>query len=454
MISVFLGQDKQTHRKFQAWRKANANGFHMTENVAGRFTIHYTQVKRENHDGRGCMHQGTSDIEYLDDMDGCYTSTRKVCSLNFPDLIAWAGAHGFTTKNCKHCDSTRFPFPTIPVEPARLPLDIRNIAARLNELAPPHAIGKLQEIRTRLKNLNRRPGDKIFSSQTIFDDWAFHHGGRTELQFNIGYADREKNDDLRYGVAFSFELSQTLKAIDPLVPKVKYFNDFISLNAGDFGDMRMWHYDNNVRSEDRPVAPIPPALVTEHIFVFMGNRQPSKQVEYETVLADFDRLLPLYRYVESRGLSEPVSLPRTGFKFMAGASKKVKTAKATLPEKELSLDLRHNLLQESLYHRLVAKYGVENVRTEQPSGAGTLIDIVVKRNDKFWFYEIKTALTARGCLREAIGQLLEYSFWPGSQEPARLIVIGESELDKEAEEFLDRLKNRLSLPIEYEAATI
>jgi hypothetical protein len=332
-------------------------------------------------------------------------------------------------------------------------LNIHAIANKINELAPPHPIGKLQEIRTQLKKLKRRPGDKIFSTQTTFDDWAFHHGGRTELQFNIGYADGDNNDELRHGVAFSFETSQTLKSIDVLVPKVKFFNDFMELNAGEFSDMRMWHYDDG-RSVDRPPGPIPSGLVTEGIFVFLGNRQPGKKIDYQTILNDFDRLLPLYLYVESRGETAPVPLPKTGFNFKAGASKKVKTAKATLPEKELDLDLRHNLLQEALYQRLASKYGKDNVRTEQPSGVGTLIDIVVKMKDEYWFYEIKTALTPRACLREAIGQLLEYGFWPGAQEPTRFIVVGESPIDKDGLEYLSRLRKRFSLPFEYEAIAI
>jgi hypothetical protein len=332
-------------------------------------------------------------------------------------------------------------------------LNIHAIANKINELAPPHPIGKLQEIRTQLKKLKRRPGDKIFSTQTTFDDWAFHHGGRTELQFNIGYADGDNNDELRHGVAFSFETSQTLKSIDVLVPKVKFFNDFMELNAGEFSDMRMWHYDDG-RSVDRPPGPIPSGLVTKGIFVFLGNRQPGKKMDYQIILNDFDRLLPLYRYVESRGETAPVPLPKAGFNFKAGASKKVKTAKATLPEKELDLDLRHNLLQEALYQRLASKYGKDNVRTEQPSGVGTLIDIVVKMKDEYWFYEIKTALTPRACLREAIGQLLEYGFWPGAQEPTRFIVVGESPIDKDGLEYLSRLRKRFSLPFEYEAIAI
>jgi hypothetical protein len=43
---------------------------------------------------------------------------------------------------------------------------------------------------------------------------------------------------------------------------------------------------------------------------------------------------------------------------------------------------------------------------------GTVIDVVVKMKNEYWFYEIKTALTPRACLREATGQLLEYGFGP------------------------------------------
>ena len=173
-------------------------------------------------------------------------------------------------------------------------LNIPDIAEKLNKLARPHPIGKLQDIRTELKELNRRPGDKIFSVHTTSDKWAFHFGGRTELQFNIGYANGENNDDLRHGVAFSFELSQTLKSIDVLVPKVKFFNDFIKLNADDFSDMRMWHYDKQ-RSLDYMPGPIASALVNEGVFIFLGNRQPAKKIDYEKILDYFDRLFSCRR---------------------------------------------------------------------------------------------------------------------------------------------------------------
>jgi hypothetical protein len=111
MISIFHGNDEITHEKFQRWRKTNIDGFHMTEGPARKFTIHYAQDKRENSTGRGCMHQGVSDIAYIEDKDSCYTRARKVCSNSLAELLAWAKKQGFTTKNCKHCDTKRFPFP-------------------------------------------------------------------------------------------------------------------------------------------------------------------------------------------------------------------------------------------------------------------------------------------------------------------------------------------------------
>jgi hypothetical protein len=113
MISIFHGRDEETHKKFQTWRKDNVDGFHMTENKAGQFTIHYTQDKRENVEGRGCAHQGGSDNEYLEDKNSCYTTDRKVCSNSLAELVTWASECGFTTKNCKHCDTKKFPFPKI-----------------------------------------------------------------------------------------------------------------------------------------------------------------------------------------------------------------------------------------------------------------------------------------------------------------------------------------------------
>jgi hypothetical protein len=49
-----------------------------------------------------------------------------------------------------------------------------------------------------------------------------------------------------------------------------------------------------------------------------------------------------------------------------------------------------------------------------------------------------------------LGQLLEYSYWPGAQQAERLIVVGEPALDSESERYLTFLREELLMPIEYE----
>lgn len=187
------------------------------------------------------------------------------------------------------------------------PLDIRGIALTLNELAESHPIGQLQKIRAELRG-RRRAGRKIFSAQTIYPDWAFHHGARSnsELQFNIGTEDVSGVPELRHGVAFSFETSQTMPSIDLLAAKVPYFDAYIVREAEAYADMSMWHYDeNDERSPDYHPGPVKRRLVTPGWFVFLGRRQPSDNIDYEVILNDFDRLLPLFVYVESNGKREP-----------------------------------------------------------------------------------------------------------------------------------------------------
>jgi hypothetical protein len=107
-----------------------------------------------------------------------------------------------------------------------------------------------------------------------------------------------------------------------------------------------------------------------------------------------------------------------------------------------------------LYRRLKRLFGEENVGTENQGVNGTSIDLVVRRKHDYWFYEIKTAESARACIREALGQILEYAFWPGAQEATRLIVAGECPIDKHGKAYLRRLRKRFSLPLEYERIKI
>jgi hypothetical protein len=64
--------------------------------------------------------------------------------------------------------------------------NLDSIILKINSLAKTHPIGRLQDIRRELKGLQRLPTQNIFTSLTTSEEWAFHHGGRREIQFNIG----------------------------------------------------------------------------------------------------------------------------------------------------------------------------------------------------------------------------------------------------------------------------
>jgi hypothetical protein len=115
----------------------------------------------------------------------------------------------------------------------------------------------------------------------------------------------------------------------------------------------------------------------------------------------------------------------------------------------LDVQLRHNELQCALYEQLVERYGQENVATEQPSN-GVRIDVVLRNGREYLYYEIKNASSARACIREALAQLIEYAYWPGAQEASQLIIVGEPEFDSEAKVYIEQLRSRFGLPINYQ----
>jgi hypothetical protein len=184
------------------------------------------------------------------------------------------------------------------------------------------------------------------------------------------------------------------------------------------------------------------------MFVCLGGHQPVDAVDVELILSDFDRLLPLYEFVEGRADFPTVAEPTDSF-FMPGCTVKKDSTVANFSARILDVQLRHNALMRELHRLLSSKYGEENVGTERTTN-GVRVDIVLRRSREYWFYEIKTALSARACIREALAQLLEYAYWPGAEEASRLIIIGEPPLDPEASMYLERLRSRFVLPLEYQ----
>ena len=169
-------------------------------------------------------------------------------------------------------------------------MTIEYIADQINKKSGSYNIGKLHSIRKEIKKLKRKPTQDIFSQQTITKDWAFHVGGRSELQFNIAY----ENEGLRYGFAFSLATSRSLPNLDILYPKILKLNTAIIENAMLLEKYKMWCHGQGRRSAIADVRPIGADLVKNGNFIFIGKIMPNALIDIDEILKTFDELLDIY----------------------------------------------------------------------------------------------------------------------------------------------------------------
>lgn len=151
-------------------------------------------------------------------------------------------------------------------------------------------------------------------------------------------------------------------------------------------------------------------------------------------------------------VKEPKSITQynDGFKFKMGNNEKSTKSNVSIGEQEFEKNLIHNQIQGEIYHILCKKYGKPNVGTENNLGTRGRIDIVVKIEEKYIFYEIKTSNNIRGCIREAIGQLLEYAHYNNEKNVAELVIISPNKLIDSAKKYLLILRQKYNIPITYQ----
>ena len=117
----------------------------------------------------------------------------------------------------------------------------------------------------------------------------------------------------------------------------------------------------------------------------------------------------------------------------------------------IELPSLHDQVQDSLMHYLKKKYPKQVVGSEvRLKRHGTRIDVVRQRPDKSYvFYEVKVLPTLRACIREALGQLLEYAHWPAKKTTAELVIVSHHEPDLDTGGYLAKLGEVYGMSIGY-----
>ena len=108
----------------------------------------------------------------------------------------------------------------------------------------------------------------------------------------------------------------------------------------------------------------------------------------------------------------------------------------------------HNELMRKLYYQLCQEYGEENVGTENRIGTKK-IDVVVKIDGGYNIYEIKTDAEPRGCVREAMGQILDYAFYECENVIYKMVIVGATPETKEVNTYLAKFREKNALEIYY-----
>lgn len=117
---------------------------------------------------------------------------------------------------------------------------------------------------------------------------------------------------------------------------------------------------------------------------------------------------------------------------------------------ECEYDPYHDMMQNCLF-TLLSKglHGYKNVKIEKGR-----VDIKAQTSAGNWHYfEIKTD-SPKLSIRKAIGQIMEYAYFPSTERAERLIIVADKEPNEEAIKYLTFIREKFRLPVYYRAFDI
>lgn len=149
-------------------------------------------------------------------------------------------------------------------------------------------------------------------------------------------------------------------------------------------------------------------------------------------------------------INEPVDAKSSHLNFVAGLHiANLEEGERSYDDKTISVRQIHSMIMKYLYERLVDEYGENNVGTEINIG-GKRVDLVVRtQKGSYDLYEIKTRPTARLCIREGLGQILDYAFFENNDNIGNLFIAGPNEASPQEQKYMQSLSDFSPLPIKY-----
>jgi hypothetical protein len=119
--------------------------------------------------------------------------------------------------------------------------------------------------------------------------------------------------------------------------------------------------------------------------------------------------------------------------------------------KPVEVTPEHAMMQKTLLAHLRNEYPTATIVREESN-----VDVIVTSSTERILFEIKSDLEPREVIRKALGQLLEYAYHPirRSEPASRLVIVGRRALCPLDQQYLDLLRSRFSLPLEYRVVSV
>lgn len=277
-----------------------------------------------------------------------------------------------------------------------------------------------------------RKQQKAFVNK-VYDVWLYSVNGETKKRFwvgeikNLTVIDKEEADKVKQIYIDKGWLEEMEEQIRISGAVGKGFSNWQSM---DFFNVKFKPIDLIFND---PYYEIPPT----HLI----NQQPRYS---------FIRFSDEYKIINSQSEED--------FKFPFGEGKDEEddielVTKVHLREpRSVEIVYLHKTISKSLKKLLQKTYGKDNVIRECPAGYGAnKIDIVVNDRNDLVFYEIKTYTSVKTSIREAIGQLFEYCFYPDLKKAKKLVIVTQLPADVETRKYFKHLRDALRLSIYYQS---
>lgn len=165
----------------------------------------------------------------------------------------------------------------------------------------------------------------------------------------------------------------------------------------------------------------------------------------------YNRFQPYHLDENLKELITDVTLKGNKLNFTPGKARSTRKYKKKISGGESMVTRSHTDITDDmdLYLKKIVGYSEDEVSVERSTVGNAIVDVLIKRDDEYIFFEVKTRSSAILNIREALGQLFEYAFLDSSISVNKLVIVGPALIKNTDLAYFRRLQEVISKPLEY-----